>query len=529
MSNVNRVIKDSQNKLVEPYLVKKSNRVFIKGSSYSSVVNHLRYIYSSMEEAFLQENQCFPVICSECDTRTAKFLSFYDGYSDICKSKTCYSEKQKRVNKLIAKNRVKVGYDSYLANNIPEIKDLVFNNMPFVDTFLNKTHTNLREMKKGSESSMLDDSFKEMKVCSICKSTFSDYFYSSKNTCSKKCSRQKAGIYANEAKKRIYAINAEKQTTADKSFILFMESINNLEFSKQCHNGEIINFPKSLKDSYPYRYIIFKSFTNNNDSSFYDKRLELYCSTHVFNRGNLRRNYTAYLLNYKNLLSECELSKFFDTLHCSVCDTPVNKFNNFLLTDTYEYVSPHVSKYCYCSERCYLNALKQNKHELYPITDEYKINHSLNTTKRIQSGKFTPKSNNRLTHWFKRDGINWRSSWEYAFYIHNIFNGLTLYFEKIRIPYVYLDKNKIYIVDFVDYDNKILYEIGPSSVKSDEKELAKQHAALNWCEKNGFIYKMIDETFFENLSFNDKCRILNHVNDDDSLSKKLKKVLKCYE
>jgi hypothetical protein len=48
-------------------------------------------------------------------------------------------------------------------------------------------------------------------------------------------------------------------------------------------------------------------------------------------------------------------------------------------------------------------------------------------------------------------------------------------------------------VDFEDCKNKILYEIKPSSLIDDPKNLAKHKYAIQWAEKHGYVYKIITE------------------------------------
>jgi len=112
---------------------------------------------------------------------------------------------------------------------------------------------------------------------------------------------------------------------------------------------------------------------------------------------------------------------------------------------------------------------------------------------KILQGTFTPKSSNRLNHSRLSSDItgltSYRSSWEKIFHEQNP----KLLFESVRIPYQYNECSHIYIVDFEDCENKILYEIKPSSLIDDPKNLAKHKYAIEWAEKHGYIYKIITE------------------------------------
>ena len=115
---------------------------------------------------------------------------------------------------------------------------------------------------------------------------------------------------------------------------------------------------------------------------------------------------------------------------------------------------------------------------------------------RILNGEITPKTTNRLNH--KRlysdvTGLkNYRSNWEVMF--HEAFPALK--YEKLRIKYIYKDIDHVYIVDFIDEINKIVYEIKPKSMCDDEKNKCKISAALIWCELNGYKFKIITENEF---------------------------------
>jgi hypothetical protein len=111
----------------------------------------------------------------------------------------------------------------------------------------------------------------------------------------------------------------------------------------------------------------------------------------------------------------------------------------------------------------------------------------------IRSGKFTPNIHNSRTHWqCTYNGVKFRSSWEAAFYAMTD----NLEYEKHRIEYIDTEskKTRVYITDFTDEINKIIYEIKPNiHLKSSE---AKISAAISWCDKNNYEFKIIDESWF---------------------------------
>lgn len=116
---------------------------------------------------------------------------------------------------------------------------------------------------------------------------------------------------------------------------------------------------------------------------------------------------------------------------------------------------------------------------------------------RILSGKFTPKTTNRRTDRskLKKHGISFRSSWEIKFYEMMLAKGIELDYETIRIPYTKGAVSHVYIPDFVDEENKIIYEVKPSTLI--ESVYDKEHAAIIWCKEHGYEYKYITEKELE--------------------------------
>lgn len=114
--------------------------------------------------------------------------------------------------------------------------------------------------------------------------------------------------------------------------------------------------------------------------------------------------------------------------------------------------------------------------------------------KLIELGKFTPCITNS---WCKSrviiNNIPFRSSWEAVFYILND----KVEYEKIRIPYVNGDGiKKIYIVDFLDEQNKRLFEIKPKSNIHTPNNALKEQAAKKWASQNGYLYTIITDEYF---------------------------------
>lgn len=125
-------------------------------------------------------------------------------------------------------------------------------------------------------------------------------------------------------------------------------------------------------------------------------------------------------------------------------------------------------------------------------TEEYKQALSRSMKQKILDGKFTPNSNNRLTHYdCNYNGVKYRSSWEAAFAYLNP----SCKHEKLRIKYI--DENgvdRIYITDFYDELNKVCYEIRPSNLFDPSSNKIK--SAMQYCLDHNITYIHIDESYF---------------------------------
>lgn len=128
-------------------------------------------------------------------------------------------------------------------------------------------------------------------------------------------------------------------------------------------------------------------------------------------------------------------------------------------------------------------------------TDIYKKNSSDYMKKLIKDGKFTPNIHNSNTHWQSKVGNQkYRSSWEAAYHLLNP----KCNYETVRIPYKINGKERIYIVDFEDKDDKKLIEIKPSTHKDSSIMKNKKKSADEWCRKNGYTFEILTEKYILN-------------------------------
>jgi hypothetical protein len=123
-------------------------------------------------------------------------------------------------------------------------------------------------------------------------------------------------------------------------------------------------------------------------------------------------------------------------------------------------------------------------------TDAEKSTASEKMKDLIYTGLFTPNVMNSLTRkTILFEGKKYRSSWEVIFAYHH----KNCQYETLRLRYDLNQKSKIYIVDFVDHENKTIFEIKPKCKMREMKNKAKAVALMAWCEENSYQSRFIDE------------------------------------
>lgn len=142
-----------------------------------------------------------------------------------------------------------------------------------------------------------------------------------------------------------------------------------------------------------------------------------------------------------------------------------------------------------------LNRMGKNNpcHKINPARKtELNEQNSIIMKELIKTGKFTPKSENRLYRSGKRivyNGQTYRSSWELLF--HLLYDQFE--YETLRISYNINDDTRIYIVDFVDHENKIVCEVKPLKLFETDKNKLKELSIIEWCNINSYTYKRFTE------------------------------------
>lgn len=142
---------------------------------------------------------------------------------------------------------------------------------------------------------------------------------------------------------------------------------------------------------------------------------------------------------------------------------------------------------------------------------------------KIKNGEFTPNITNSWNKGTSYLIINnkknkYRSSWEAFFHLCN--NHLE--YEKLRIEYKLDGNTHNYIVDFIDYKNRKLYEIKPYSQLDRKIVKIKEEYCLKWCDKNSYQLIFITEDWYiEN--FGKLKKLLDEQPDGKNIYKKLRK------
>lgn len=163
----------------------------------------------------------------------------------------------------------------------------------------------------------------------------------------------------------------------------------------------------------------------------------------------------------------------------------------------------------------------------HPISIETRKRISKRIRESIANGTFTPCITNSWANSkvnIKEFGCSFRSSWEAYFYLKMKKSGHNILHENVRIKYYdsILNKTRTYITDFVDYDNKIIYEIKPNGCIDTQNVKDKEYAAKQYCNENGYQFVFIsNDWFYEN--YNES--IIYEYDISEENKNKLKKLL----
>ena len=135
-----------------------------------------------------------------------------------------------------------------------------------------------------------------------------------------------------------------------------------------------------------------------------------------------------------------------------------------------------------------------NSYNIYLNSEKGKSNNIIQSKRikdKILNGSWTPSITNSWTHWSTViDGKKFRSSFEEIVYLYY---NKDIEYEKLRVPYIFNNKNYIYIVDFIDNINKLVFEIKPKCLIQNEKNIVKDLYLTKWAIDNKYKYKILSE------------------------------------
>ncbi|MEG1009268.1 MAG: hypothetical protein RSF67_05585, partial [Clostridia bacterium] len=264
----------------------------------------------------------------------------------------------------------------------------------------------------------------------------------------------------------------------DKKFISLVKGYAKCEY---CINNEIDKL-KTKKDIYDYILLNYNDIRNN-------KYLYQGIKNHkIYEKLNKHFDSDQELYDYLNPSDKICRNKF--------CDK-IRKFDRF----TIGYKD-------FCCAECNNIWLSYSRtgdnNPCHSMSEDTKLNAakiiSAKLKAKIKSGEYTPKVTNSWCHSkheivINNKKINVRSSWEAFFYVLNPH----LDYEKLRVQYIFEGIEHNYIVDFIDYKNKIVYEIKPNSLIDNNINTLKINALNNWCVVNNYKLFIISEDYFKNI------------------------------
>lgn len=449
------------------YYIKKTNRFF---TNKQSVINHIRSIYKNTHEAYINEISGIIPKCEYCNN-DCTFAGYFSGYSNRCQSDGCRQYNlergyRKQIASRIYNKKVRSQSASefleFLHNNIDWYKENI-DKCGVIDLFTQKTTGDLT-LYGYLRRCYNENIFIDIRNCKFCDHTYRFNILktnSSKECCnSKKCRNLRLNGYNNQS--TIFDNSKDLN-----NFILS----NNLD-RKQCKgyakNANVWSGTFKLKIT-PDTVIFDCPVTGwkiplNNKSNVLVRFLKRH-------QIDVEEYFRKYLSDHK--------------FQCKFCGR-----EDFLRRTS---GNSNVLKAEFCNKDCFIS-FKKNNPELYQRSVESIEQQSTTMKNLIASGKFTPCITNSWTHWSAVIELDsgeirkFRSSWEACFWFCN----QHLEYETLRIPYTNIvGKISIYIADFFDRNNSILYEIRP--IQNWNNKNCKTQATINYCLNNNIKFVWINE------------------------------------
>lgn len=462
--------------------------------------NHARNNYETIEHAYLDINFLDESpICPFCNQKR-KFRSLNVGYYETCTNKECIYKNKLKNNRIIS-NKRKEGnreFGEYVLKNIIFYRDVYLNDKKYFDEFFNKkVEENVRRFISNNipnnytiiENRCIITGKKEK--IDVLREENDCFFFLSKSNYTKPF----RNISINEL------LNFERINKK-----LYYKN-DYFEIKKLCENYINTNFEK---------YLNVKKDTLNIIKKYYIHFSEKY-NTYFFalnKTNNTLLDYFGSFEEYKKYHNDNDLGVLNKCKECN---------NIILVKDVFNFTFETKQ---FCSYTCYW---KNSKGKVF--SEEFKRNQSILMKEKIKNGEFTPKTTNSFCY-SRVDSIyenfHFRSTWEAVFFSIMKERGLKLNFESIRIPYLdYKNEERNYIVDFVDEENKVIYEIKPDSEIENSNNKLKFLYAKEWCRKNNYKFIIINDKWFkDNLHKELLTTILKNVNINyEVLEKRMKQFL----
>lgn len=254
----------------------------------------------------------------------------------------------------------------------------------------------------------------------------------------------------------------------------------------------------------------FEDFSNHLQSKqfIHDKNTQIWCGV-TLKKESKDATFSAFK---NNLFYLCDIDE------CRVCGSFFLKNDLVIRTDGSTYLRRVGAKYS-CSLNCY-NKIRGSE-IWFKRSEESRAKQSNNLKQLISKGIFSPcVTNSWANSRIYLDKQAFRSTWEAYFYLFNknILNK-SLQYETLIIPYLFENKERNYIVDFIDTEDKIVYEVKPDGMKEEQKNIKKAEALIKWCEENDYIFKYIDEFWIKE---NFKVELIYNIQDEEYRNKMLR-------